>query len=143
MSVHSFNGDYLSISEGTGSWEYLFHEIPGSSNFYNSFFSGFSSPKFEKVNIYVIYNSIIKIFMWILLWYLSTSFIRKKFKSSNRRNSKTSSRWSSKKWSKSKFNIIFFLYVILCICFGVQVFIVQTIEKKSYFKIPCSNDPTS
>ena len=29
-SVHSFNGDYLSISQGTGSCEYLFHEIPGS-----------------------------------------------------------------------------------------------------------------
>ena len=28
-SVHSFNGDYLSISEGTGSCGYLFHEIPG------------------------------------------------------------------------------------------------------------------
>ena len=28
-SVHSFNGDYLSIPEGTGSCGYLFHEIPG------------------------------------------------------------------------------------------------------------------
>ena len=27
-SVHSFNGDYLSIPEGTGSCGYLFHEIP-------------------------------------------------------------------------------------------------------------------
>ena len=30
FSVHSFNGDYLSIPEGTGSCVYLFHEIPGS-----------------------------------------------------------------------------------------------------------------
>ena len=29
LSVHSFNGDYLSIPEGTGSCKYLFHEIPG------------------------------------------------------------------------------------------------------------------
>ena len=29
-SVHSFNVDYLSISEGTGSCWYLFHEIPGT-----------------------------------------------------------------------------------------------------------------
>ena len=29
-SVHLFNGDYLSIPEGTGSCVYLFHEIPGS-----------------------------------------------------------------------------------------------------------------
>ena len=29
-SVHSFNGDYLSIPEGTGSCGYLFHEIPGT-----------------------------------------------------------------------------------------------------------------
>ena len=29
-SVHSFNGDYLSIPEGTGSRGYLFHEVPGS-----------------------------------------------------------------------------------------------------------------
>ena len=29
-SVHSFNGDYLSIAEGTGSCGYLFHEIPGT-----------------------------------------------------------------------------------------------------------------
>ena len=28
-SVHSFNGDYLSIPEGTGRCGYLFHEIPG------------------------------------------------------------------------------------------------------------------
>ena len=28
-SVHSFNADYLSIPEGTGSCGYLFHEIPG------------------------------------------------------------------------------------------------------------------
>ena len=28
-SVHSFNGDYLSIPEGTGSCGYLFQEIPG------------------------------------------------------------------------------------------------------------------
>ena len=28
-SVHSFNGDYLSIPGGTGSCGYLFHEIPG------------------------------------------------------------------------------------------------------------------
>ena len=28
-SVNSFNGDYLSIPEGTGSCGYLFHEIPG------------------------------------------------------------------------------------------------------------------
>ena len=28
-SVHSFNGDYLSIPEDTGSCGYLFHEIPG------------------------------------------------------------------------------------------------------------------
>ena len=28
-SIHSFNGDYLSIPEGTGSCEYLFHEIHG------------------------------------------------------------------------------------------------------------------
>ena len=27
-SVHLFNGDYLSIPEGTGSCGYLFHEIP-------------------------------------------------------------------------------------------------------------------
>ena len=27
-SVNSVNGDYLSIPEGTGSFEYLFHEIP-------------------------------------------------------------------------------------------------------------------
>ena len=30
-SVHSFNGDYLTIPEGTGSWGYLFHEIPSRS----------------------------------------------------------------------------------------------------------------
>ena len=30
LSVHSFNGEYLSISEGTGSCGYLFHEIPGT-----------------------------------------------------------------------------------------------------------------
>ena len=30
-SVHSFNGDYPSIPEGTGSCGYLFHEIPGST----------------------------------------------------------------------------------------------------------------
>ena len=30
-SVHSFNGDYLAIPEGTGSCWYLFHEIPGTS----------------------------------------------------------------------------------------------------------------
>ena len=29
-SVHSFNGNYLSIPDGTGSCEYLFHEIPVS-----------------------------------------------------------------------------------------------------------------
>jgi hypothetical protein len=29
LEVHSFNGDYLSISEGTGSCGYLFHEIRG------------------------------------------------------------------------------------------------------------------
>ena len=29
-SVHSFNGDYLSIPECTGSCEYIFYEIPGS-----------------------------------------------------------------------------------------------------------------
>ena len=28
ISVHSFNGDYLSISKYTGSCEYLFHKIP-------------------------------------------------------------------------------------------------------------------
>ena len=28
-SVHSFNGDYLSIPKGTGSLGYLFNEIPG------------------------------------------------------------------------------------------------------------------
>ena len=28
-SVHSFNGDYQSILESTGSCGYLFHEIPG------------------------------------------------------------------------------------------------------------------
>ena len=32
LSVHTFNGDYLSIPEGRGSCGYLFHEIPGSSN---------------------------------------------------------------------------------------------------------------
>ena len=30
-SVHAFNGDYLSIPEGTGSCEYLFHNIPSTS----------------------------------------------------------------------------------------------------------------
>ena len=30
-SVHSLNGDYLSIPEGTVSGGYLFHEIPGIS----------------------------------------------------------------------------------------------------------------
>ena len=30
--VHSFNGEYLSIPEGTGSYGYLFHEIPCSLN---------------------------------------------------------------------------------------------------------------
>ena len=30
-SVHSFNGDYLSIPVDTGSCGYLFHEIPGIS----------------------------------------------------------------------------------------------------------------
>ena len=29
-SVHSFNGDYLSIPEDTGSCGYLFHEIPST-----------------------------------------------------------------------------------------------------------------
>ena len=29
-SVHSFNGDYLFIPEGSGSCGYLFHEIPGT-----------------------------------------------------------------------------------------------------------------
>ena len=29
-SVHLFNGDYLSMPEGTGSCGYLFHEILGS-----------------------------------------------------------------------------------------------------------------
>ena len=29
-SEHSFNGDYLSIPESTGSFGYLFHEIPGT-----------------------------------------------------------------------------------------------------------------
>ena len=28
FSVHSFNGDYLSIPERPGSYKYLFHEIP-------------------------------------------------------------------------------------------------------------------
>ena len=28
-SVHSFNGDYLSFPESTGSCGYLVHEIPG------------------------------------------------------------------------------------------------------------------
>ena len=28
-SVHSFNGDYLSIPKGIGSRGYLFHKIPG------------------------------------------------------------------------------------------------------------------
>ena len=32
LSVHLFNGDYLSIPEGTGSCGYLFHEIPGTRN---------------------------------------------------------------------------------------------------------------
>ena len=31
LSVHSLNGDYLAIPEGTGSCWYLFHEIPGTS----------------------------------------------------------------------------------------------------------------
>ena len=35
-SVHSFNGDYLSIPEGTGNCEYLFHEIPGTKTFNNN-----------------------------------------------------------------------------------------------------------
>ena len=29
-SVHLFNGDYLSIPEGTGSCEHLFQDIPGT-----------------------------------------------------------------------------------------------------------------
>ena len=29
-SLCLFNGDYLSISEGAGSCEYLFHETPGT-----------------------------------------------------------------------------------------------------------------
>ena len=29
-SVHSFNGDYLSIPESTGSCGYLSHDIPGT-----------------------------------------------------------------------------------------------------------------
>ena len=32
-SVHSFNGDYLSIHEGTVSCGYIFHEIPGMRKF--------------------------------------------------------------------------------------------------------------
>ena len=32
-SVHSFNGDYLSIPEGTGSCGYLFHEILGINTY--------------------------------------------------------------------------------------------------------------
>ena len=31
-SVHSFNGDYLSIPDDTGSCGYLFHEIPVTQN---------------------------------------------------------------------------------------------------------------
>ena len=36
-SVHSFNGDYLSIPEGTGSCEYLFNETPCTSSAPNHF----------------------------------------------------------------------------------------------------------
>ena len=39
-SVHSFNEDYLSISEGTGSCGYLFHEIPCNSIFVIHFLLG-------------------------------------------------------------------------------------------------------
>ena len=43
-------------------------------------------PIVEKFNISAIYKSIILIFQWIFLWYLSTSFIRKNFKYNNQEN---------------------------------------------------------
>ena len=43
-SVHLFNGDYLSIPEGTGSCGYFFHEIPGSTLFF-----GFTHSVIEKL----------------------------------------------------------------------------------------------
>ena len=59
----------------------------------NNFFSSIV----EKFNISAIYKSIILTFQWIFLWYLSTSFVRKKSNSTTRRSSRTTSRWISTK----------------------------------------------
>ena len=51
--VHSINGDYLSIPEGTGSCGYLFHEIPGISNMNLKVASRLKSKgKFVALNLY-------------------------------------------------------------------------------------------
>ena len=73
------------------SGNFVFHEIFCSTNFENSFFSSIV----EKLNITTIYKSIILFFQWIFLWYLSTSFVKKKSNPTIRRTSRTTSRWIS------------------------------------------------
>ena len=64
---------------------FVFYKNFCDSNFYNFFFFSIVI-LIEKWNVSSIYKSIIQIFQWIFLWYLSTNFITKKFKSNNQEN---------------------------------------------------------
>ena len=46
----------------------------------------FVFPKVEKLNISAVYKSIIIIYQWIFLWYLYTSFVKRKFNPNHQEN---------------------------------------------------------
>ena len=61
-SVHSFNGVYLSIPEGIGSYGYLFHEIPGSLEKFNLEYSN-SILFIAIINLVVSFLLVLKVLM--------------------------------------------------------------------------------
>ena len=51
-------------------------------------------PKVAKLDISAIYEAIVVFLHWMLLWYLSTSFVKRNFNPTTRRTSRTSYSWS-------------------------------------------------
>ena len=88
-------------------------------NLLQLYFSIFFFRKTEKLNILAIYKSIIIIFLWIFLWYLYKSFVRKKSISITRKTSRTLSRWSSTRKGRNQ-NLISY-YSFFKSFFGVYL----------------------